>query len=94
MGYSPSPASFLSHLLFILNVRIKGRLGSGQFGFVEQGVWRNGASDIQVAVKLLKEGASKIDKVKFLQEAAIMAQFRHPNVVSLFGVVSKTEPVS
>ena len=79
---------------FLLNVRIKGRLGSGQFGFVERGVWRNGARDIQIAVKLLKAGASKIDKVKFLQEAAIMAQFRHPNVVSLFGVVSKTEPVS
>ena len=78
----------------ILTNRIKERLGSGQFGFVERGVWRNGARDIQVAVKLLKEGASEIDKVKFLQEAAIMAQFRHPNVISLYGVVSKTEPVS
>ena len=73
---------------------MKDRIGSGQFGFVEQGVWRNGARDISVAVKLLKEGADEIDKVKFLQEAAIMAQFRHPNVVSLYGVVSKTEPVS
>jgi serine/threonine protein kinase len=61
---------------------------------VEQGVWRNGARDIQVAVKLLKEGGNEMDKVKFLQEAAIMAQFRHPNVVSLYGVVCKTEPVS
>ena len=50
--------------------------------------------DIEVAVKFLKEEASEIDKVKFLQEAAIMAQFAHPNVVSLYGVVSKTEPVS
>ena len=57
-------------------------------------MWRNGARDIQVAVKLLKEGATEIDKVKFLQEAAIMAQFKHPNVVSLYGVISKTEPVS
>ena len=45
-------------------------------------------------MKLLKKGANEIDKVKFLQEAAIMAQFRHPNVVSLYGVVSKTKPVS
>ena len=57
-------------------------------------MWRNGARDIVVAVKLLKKGANEIDKVKFLQEAAIMAQFKHPNVVSLYGVVSKTEPVS
>ena len=75
-------------------IRIQGQLGSGQFGSVEQGVWRNQERDIQVAVKLLKEGASEMDKVKFLQEAAIMAQFTHPNVVSLYGVVSKTEPVS
>ena len=57
-------------------------------------MWQNGMKDIQVALKLLKEGASDIDKVKLLQEAAIMAQFTHPNVVSLYGVVSKTEPVS
>ena len=45
-------------------------------------------------MKLLNEGASAISKVKFLQEAAIMAQFTHPNVISLYGVVSETEPVS
>ena len=45
-------------------------------------------------MKLLNEGASEISKVKFLQEAAIMAQFIHPNVISLYGVVSETEPVS
>jgi serine/threonine protein kinase len=73
--------------------RINGHLGSGQFASVERGLWKDGARNIPVAVKLLKEGATKMDKVKFLQEAAIMAQFRHPNVVSLYGVVSKTEPV-
>ena len=60
---------------------------------MERGLWKEGTRNIQVAVKLLKERATQIDKVKFLQEAAIMAQFRHPNVVSLYGVVSKTEPV-
>ena len=57
-------------------------------------MWKNGTRSIPVALKLLKEGASETEKVKFLQEAAIMAQFTHPNVVSLYGVVSKTEPVS
>ena len=61
---------------------------------MEQGLWKNGARSIPVALKLLKEGATETDKVKFLQEAAIMAQFTHPNVVSLYGVVSKSEPVS
>ena len=47
-----------------------------------------------VALKALKEGSEQVDKVKFLQEAAIMAQFSHPNVAILYGVVSKDEPVS
>ena len=89
------PSSFVkwhnySHLI---NYRINGHLGSGQFGSVEQGVWKEGARSVPVAVKLLKEGASEINKVKFLQEAAIMAQFKHPNVVSLYGVVSKDQSV-
>jgi serine/threonine protein kinase len=73
---------------------VKGHLGSGQFGSVQQGVWKNGSEIIPVALKVLKEEASETDKVKFLQEAAIMAQFTHPNVISLYGVVSKGEPVS
>ena len=56
-------------------------------------MWKDGTRSVPVAVKLLKEGISEIDKVKFLQEAAIMAQFKHPNVVSLYGVVSKDQSV-
>ena len=33
------------------------------------------------------------DKVKFLQEAAIMAQFKHPNVIQLYGIVTDGQPV-
>ena len=46
-----------------------------------------------MAVKQLKPGASKEEKVKFLREAAINGQFRHPNVVKLMGVVKGTGPV-
>ena len=49
---------------------------------------------MEVAVKTLKEGSDEGDKVKFLQEAAIMGQFKHPNVVSTYGVVTDREPVS
>ncbi len=38
--------------------------------------------------------ASEDDKVKFLQEAAIMAQFKHHNVVTMYGVIKDGEPVS
>ena len=46
-----------------------------------------------MAVKTLKEGSGEEDRVKFLQEAAIMGQFKHPNVVEMYGVV-QGEPVS
>ena len=49
---------------------------------------------MEVAVKTLKKGSDEDDKVKFLQEAAIMSQFRHPNVVTTYGVVTDEEPVS
>ena len=73
--------------------RVTGHLGAGCFGRVERGVWKKGEKDVEVALKTLnKSGAD--DKVKFLQEATLMAQFKHPNVVNLYGVASKHEPVS
>ena len=42
---------------------------------------------INVAIKMLKDSAQDEDKVKFLQEAAIVGQFSHPNVVKLHGIV-------
>ena len=67
-----------------------GHLGSGQFGNVEKGMWKSK----EVALKTLKMGSSEEAKVKFLQEAATMAQFKHPNIVTLHGLVSDREPVS
>ena len=68
-------------------------LGSGHFGTVHKSVWQIPGGSVEVAVKTLKEDASEDDRVKFLQEAAIMGQFLHPNVVKLHGVVTVGEPV-
>jgi serine/threonine protein kinase len=75
---------------------LKSTLGAGQFGTVHKGEWvaSEGGEKIEVAVKTLKEGAGEEDKVKFLQEAAIMGQFSHPNVIQLYGIVTEGEPVS
>ena len=48
---------------------------------------------MEVAVKTLKPESNQEEKVKFLQEAAIMGQFHHPNIVKLHGVVTVGEPV-
>lgn len=79
----------------LLFYRIVGHLGSGQFGSVEKGRWKVRVPKVvDVALKSLNKECSEEDKVKFLQEAAIMAQFRHPNVILLHGVIIQGEPVS
>ena len=45
----------------------------------------------KVAVKTMEDGASEGDRVKFLQEAAIMGQFDHPNIIKLIGVTLNTD---
>ncbi len=47
-----------------------------------------------VAVKTLKTGTESKDRVRFLQEAFIMSQFKDPNVVTMHGAVTDGEPVS
>ena len=82
-------------LIVHLNYRMEEEIGSGQFGTVYKGVWQSPADgEVAVAVKTLKEGSGGEDRVKFLQEATIMGQFKHPNVVTMYGVVTVEEPVS
>ena len=79
---------------FVCFFRITQHLGSGQFGTVNKGIWQSPAGAVEVAVKTLQSSASQDYRVKFLQEAAINGQFKHPNVVKLLGVVTVGEPVS
>ncbi len=74
--------------------RVDSHVGCGQFGIVEKGLWRSTHGDVEVAVKSLPDRSSQEDKIKLLQEAAIMGQFRHPNVVQLYGVMATDNPVS
>ena len=75
-------------------LRITEALGSGQFGEVSKGIWQSPMGTMDVAVKQLQPGASEVENIMFLQEAAINGQFRHPNVVQLMGVVTDEGPVS
>ena len=79
---------------FYTGLRISSQLGSGQFGEVCKAVWSISGTIKQLAIKTLKPGSKEEEKVRFLQEAAIMGQFCHPNVVRLYGVVTVGDPVS
>ena len=46
-----------------------------------------------MAIKVLKDKREDAKRT-LLQEAALMGQFNHPNVVKLCGVVTEDEPVS
>lgn len=48
----------------------------------------------EVAVKTLSVDASMEKRIKFLQEAHVMSQFCHSNIVQLFGVIAEGKPVS
>ncbi|XP_065899233.1 uncharacterized protein [Dysidea avara] len=74
-------------------IKIGDELGSGEFGIVARAVWKpSSRKKVEVAVKTLNANVSTKDRVRFLQEAAIMCQFDHLNVVKLHGVVTD-EPV-
>ena len=76
------------------NSRAETALGSGEFGEVFKGTWETPYGPQEVAIKMLKKGSTDKRKTTFLQEAAIMAQFRHPHIVRLLGAVTVDELVS
>ena len=53
-----------------------------------------GEEEREVAVKSLTDGSTEEKRIEFLQEAAIVGQFRHPNVLALCGISMTREPVS
>ena len=92
--FFPFPKQWLIETIIFCHFSIIKHLGAGQFGTVSKGVWESHYGSIEVAVKMLQPRARKEEKVKFLQEAAIMGQFLHPNIVKLHGVVTVDQPVS
>ena len=44
--------------------------------------------EVEVAVKSINGRANRDERIRFLQEAAIMGQFNHPNIIKLLGIFS------
>ena len=83
----------LIHFRHYAHYRLSTELGSGEFGVVRRGVWSVGGEEREVAVKSLADGSTEEKRIQFLQEAAIMGQFKHPNVITLHGVLLDHDPV-
>jgi len=69
-------------------IQMKNKLGSGQYGEVYEGIWQR--YNKVVAVKTLKEETMCLDD--FLEEATIMKEMKHPNLVQLLGVCTREPP--
>nr|KAG5686035.1 hypothetical protein BaRGS_021597 [Batillaria attramentaria] len=69
-------------------IAMKHRLGGGQYGDVYEAVWKR--YNKTVAVKTLKEDTMALKD--FLEEASIMKEMKHPNLVQLLGVCTREPP--
>ncbi|XP_067946517.1 ephrin type-B receptor 2-like isoform X2 [Watersipora subatra] len=77
-------------------ITIEAVIGGGEFGDVCRGKLRipnKAESEMCVAIKTLKPGASEKNRLEFLTEASIMGQFEDPNVIFLEGVITKSNPI-
>lgn len=70
------------------DITMKHKLGGGQYGDVYEAVWKR--YNRTVAVKTLKEDTMALKD--FLEEAAIMKEMKHPNLVQLLGVCTREPP--
>ena len=73
-------------------IELREMFASGQFGIVYRGIYKTENGDIPVAVMQLKESADNDTLVSFMREAATMAQFSHPNLLRLLGVITAPQP--
>ncbi|XP_067145465.1 tyrosine-protein kinase ABL1 isoform X3 [Centruroides vittatus] len=70
------------------DIVMKHKLGGGQYGDVYEAVWKR--YNMTVAVKTLKEDTMALKD--FLEEASIMKEMKHPNLVQLLGVCTREPP--
>ncbi|XP_030829013.1 tyrosine-protein kinase Fer isoform X3 [Strongylocentrotus purpuratus] len=72
-------------------IDLEEKLGAGHFGDVHRG--RIKRTQLAVAVKTCKETVDAATRRKFLQEANILKQYDHANIVKLIGVCTDKHPI-
>lgn len=78
----------------ITSVRFNQEMGDGSFGKVYKGDLGGiiGGGGTHVVIKTLRPGANTQLKADFQREIDLWSDLKHPNVVSLLGVVLKDDP--
>ncbi|XP_031575474.1 ephrin type-B receptor 1-B-like isoform X2 [Actinia tenebrosa] len=71
-------------------IELEKSIGGGEFADVYKGTLKNDSGREIVAVKILKPKPSVKNREDFIREASIMGQFKHPNVIALKGVVTRS----
>ncbi len=74
------------------DLNILEQLGEGQFGMVARGIARLDGSDVEVAVKFLKDDIDEVERRGLVLEAGKMAVFDSSHVVRLLAVCLLSRP--
>ncbi|CAJ0585837.1 unnamed protein product, partial [Mesorhabditis spiculigera] len=97
--YLTRPVSRAAYILPHKRVQLHDRIGGGNFGVVYNGTLLDRNKKFNVAVKIFKPstlsagpGTNRTKDIlhqkKFLEEAYVMWQLKHPNIVHFFGICS------
>uniref|UniRef100_A0A914XZR2 Tyrosine-protein kinase n=1 Tax=Panagrolaimus superbus TaxID=310955 RepID=A0A914XZR2_9BILA len=75
------------------SLKLKKRLGEGAFGEVYLSEFTGPTGKSEVAVKTMRDEASREARLKFMKEARLMRKFTHKHVVKIYGVAVHENPL-
>ena len=78
------------------SIQIGHLIGSGAFGEVYSALSNQSDERIphrDIAVKFVNSNAGPEQKQEFIQEAILMRNFEHPNIVQVYGICTDSEPI-
>ncbi|VDK75613.1 unnamed protein product [Litomosoides sigmodontis] len=75
------------------SIRLVKKLGEGAFGEVFLAEYSFGAEKQEVAVKTMRQEATREARLKFMKEARLMRRYEHKHVVRILGVAVHEHPL-